>query len=165
MPAMIGLLARQEKKNKFFLANAQKRCYNKHIPQRSSGSNGLNSNLKENIMAEKTAKAPNYTTEQTQRIVAAYTEAPTAETVETLAKEMGKTVRSIVAKLSREGIYKKKEYVGKNGEKPVKKDTHAEAIGKVLALTEAEVDSLTKANKSALEKIFRALANSKPISE
>lgn len=114
-------------------------------------------------MAEKTAKAPNYTTEQTQRIVAAYTEAPTAETVESLAKEMGKTVRSIVAKLSREGIYKKKEYTTKNGDKPVKKDAHADAIGAILKLTEAETDSLTKANKTALAKIFEALANSRPI--
>jgi len=32
-----------------------------------------------------------------------------------------------------------------------------------LGLTESEVESLTKANKTALAKIFAALANSKPI--
>jgi hypothetical protein len=76
---------------------------------------------------------------------------------------MGKTVRSVVAKLSREGVYRKKEYVSKTGEKPVKKDAHAEAIGAILQLSEGEVDSLTKANKSALKTIFEALANSRPV--
>jgi hypothetical protein len=76
---------------------------------------------------------------------------------------MGKTVRSVVAKLSREGVYRKKEYVGKTGEKPVKKDAHADAIGAILKLSEGEIDSLTKANKSVLKTIFEALANSKPI--
>jgi hypothetical protein len=111
-------------------------------------------------MAEKTA---NYTTEQTAEMLAAYSASPTKETVDLLAEKLGKTARSIVAKLSREGVYKKKEYTTKQGEKPVKKDAHADAIGAVLKLTEAEIDSLTKANKTALEKIFKALANSRPL--
>lgn len=108
-------------------------------------------------MAEKTV---NYTPEMTQRVVADYT---AGVAVETIAANLGKTVRSVVAKLSREGVYKKKEYVSKTGEKPVKKDAHADAIGAILQLSEGEIDSLTKANKSALKKIFEALANSKPI--
>jgi Tfp pilus assembly protein PilP len=75
---------------------------------------------------------------------------------------MGKTVRSIVAKLSREKVYVAKEYKTKNGESPVKKDVTADAIGKILNLSENDIDSLTKANKSALRAIFAALANSKP---
>lgn len=116
-------------------------------------------------MAEKTAKAPNYTAEQTAAIVSAYVADSTAETVEALAKQFGKTARSIIAKLSREGVYKAKEYTTKKGEKPVKKDDTADAIGKILGLTEGEADSLAKANKTALTKIFAALANSKPIEE
>ena len=108
-------------------------------------------------------KALNYTPEQTAKMLADYTASPTAETVEAIAKELGKSVRSIVATLSREGVYKKKEYVTKRGEKPVKKDAHAEAIGAILKLPENDVDSLTKANKSALKAIFEALANSKPL--
>lgn len=115
-------------------------------------------------MAEqKPQKPPNYTAEQTNMLVSAYTANPTAETVEQLAENLGRTVRSIVAKLSREGVYKKKEYVSKTGEKPVKKDAHADAIGAILKLSEGEIDSLTKANKTALKKIFDALANSRPI--
>jgi hypothetical protein len=110
-------------------------------------------------------KAVNYTPEQTLTIVTEYSANPTKETVDRLALELGKSARSIVAKLSREGIYKKKEYVGKTGEKPVKKDAHADAIGAILKLTEADTDSLTKANKTALKAIFDALANSRPISE
>jgi len=114
-------------------------------------------------MVAKTVKVPNYTPEIASVLVKEYTENPTAETVKALAERFGKTTRSIIAKLSREGVYRAKEYVSKTGEKPVKKDTHADAIGAVLRLTEAETESLTKANKSALAKIFAALANSKPL--
>ncbi len=107
-----------------------------------------------------TAKNVNYTAEQTVEIVTAY---QAGETVEALAERFQKSVRSIVAKLSREGVYKKKEYTTKNGEKVVKKDAHADAIGAILKLAENDIESLTKANKSALRAIFEALANSKPV--
>ena len=107
-----------------------------------------------------TSKSVNYTAEQTAKIVADYAAGVTTEAI---ANELGKSVRSIVAKLSREGVYKKKEYKTKTGQAVVKKDAHADAIGAILKLTENEVESLTKANKTALEKIFSALANSKPI--
>jgi hypothetical protein len=108
-------------------------------------------------MAEKVV---NYTPEQTAQMVADYS---AGVTVESIAQSLGKTVRSVVAKLSREGVYRKKEYVSKTGEKPVKKDAHADAIGAILRLSEGEIDSLTKANKSALKTIFEALANSRPV--
>jgi nanoRNase/pAp phosphatase (c-di-AMP/oligoRNAs hydrolase) len=107
-----------------------------------------------------TNKAVNYTAEQTAQIVDAYN---AGNTVEMIAEMVGKSTRSIVAKLSREGVYKKKEYVTKNGEKAVKKDAHADAIGAILKLPENDIESLTKANKSALKAIFEALANSRPI--
>lgn len=97
-----------------------------------------------------TAKAVNYTPEQTAKMVADYTQ---GVTVEAIAKELGKTVRSVVAKLSREKVYKAKEYKTKTGETPVKKDAHADYIGEALGLSEADTESLTKANKVALAKI------------
>ena len=96
----------------------------------------------------------NYTPEQTAAIVEQYA-AGTA--VESLAETFGKSVRSIVAKLSREGVYKKKEYVSKTGTTPVKKDTFADNIGALCGFTEAETESLTKANKTALAKILQKL--------
>ena len=107
-----------------------------------------------------TAKTVNYTPEQSTKMVADYL---SGVTVETIAESMGKTVRSVVAKLSREKVYVAKTYVSKTGAPVVKKDAHADAIGAILKLSESEIESLTKANKTALEKIFSALANSKPI--
>lgn len=105
-------------------------------------------------------KVVNYTPEMALAMVADY---KAGVSVAEIAEKVGKSVRSVVAKLSREGVYKAKEYVSKTGEKPVKKDAHADAIGAVLKLTEAETESLTKANKTALAKIFNALANSVPM--
>jgi hypothetical protein len=107
-----------------------------------------------------TSKTVNYTPEQTTKMVADY---QSGVTVETIAENMGKTVRSVVAKLSREKVYKAKEYKTKTGEAVVKKDAHADAIGAILKMPENDIESLTKANKNALRVIFEALANSKPI--
>ena len=63
----------------------------------------------------------NYTKEQVDYMVAEYTEEPTRETVEILAEELNKSVKSIIGKLSREGVYKKTEYTTKTGEKPITK--------------------------------------------
>ena len=97
-----------------------------------------------------TTKAVNYTAEQTAKMVADY---QAGVAVETIANEMGKTVRSIVAKLSREKVYKAKTYVSKTGEAVVKKDSVADYIGEALGLSEADTESLTKANKTALKMI------------
>lgn len=97
-----------------------------------------------------TTKAVNYTPEQTVKMVADY---QAGVTVETIANELGKTVRSIVAKLSREKVYVAKTYVSKTGEAVIKKDTVADYIGEALGLTESDTESLTKANKTALKAI------------
>ena len=104
------------------------------------------------------SKVINYTVEQTESLKSDYL---AGISVETIANAMGKSVRSVVAKLSREGVYTPKAYVNKSGEKPVKKDTVADAIGAVLNMSEPEIESLTKANKTALSKIFVALALNK----
>lgn len=119
-------------------------------------------------MAAKEVKV-NYTEAQTAELRAAYLEAlgkgekDVSEMMAAFAEKFGKTTRSLIAKLTREGVYKAKEYKTKAGEAPVKKDAHADAIGAILKLSEGDTDSLAKANKRALEAIFKALANSKPI--
>jgi len=113
--------------------------------------------------ATKTAKVENYTAEQTENMRTLYVANPTRETVDTLAETLGKSVRSVIAKLTREVVYVKAEYKTKTGEKVEKKDKTADAIAATLRLTEPEIESLTKANKTALKKIFEALANSRPI--
>jgi hypothetical protein len=110
-----------------------------------------------------TEKTANFTAEMTFALVEAYKANPSRETVEVFAKQFSKSVRSIVAKLSREGVYIRKEYTTKKGDKPVAKETLADTIGRVLQLTENDTSSLAKANKKALQAIFNALANSTPI--
>ena len=105
----------------------------------------------------KTPKVENYTAEQTAKMVADYVANPTQETIAALAAEFGKTVRSIIAKLSREKVYKAKEYKTKTGESVVKKDELADKLTTLADLTAAEADSLTKANKTALTKIVALL--------
>lgn len=106
------------------------------------------------------AKVVNYTPEMTASMIADY---KAGVSVEKIAEAVGRTTRSVIAKLSREKVYVAKTYATKTGEPVVKKDATADAIGAVLKLTEAEIESLTKANKTALVKIFAALAASKPI--
>ena len=113
-------------------------------------------------MAAQKTVVVNYTAEQTAKVVADY---QAGVTVEQIAETLGKTARSIIAKLSREGVYQAKQYKSKTGEKVEKKDETADAIGAVLKMTEPEIESLTKANKTALRKIWQALAMSKPLDE
>ena len=97
-----------------------------------------------------TAKTVNYTPEQTAKMVADYA---AGVSVDKMAEALGKSVRSVVAKLSREGVYQKKTYKTKTGEAVVKKDAWADYIGEALGMSEADTESLTKANKTALAKI------------
>lgn len=102
-----------------------------------------------------------YTAEQTAELVSAYSANPSANTVSDFAVKFGKTTKSIIAKLSREGIYQKAERVTKTGEPIIKKDSLANELEMLCGLTEAEADSLTKANKTALRKILDIVKSAK----
>lgn len=105
------------------------------------------------MAAEKTV---NYTAEQTAVLVSRYVDEKVS--IEALATEFGKSARSIIAKLSREGCYKAKERVSKTGEAIVKKDALCDELAKLVGLSEAEADSLSKANKTALQKLIKAVS-------
>ncbi len=98
----------------------------------------------------------NYTPEMTAALVSRYVDGNVA--VESLAVEFGKSVRSVVAKLSREGVYKAKDRVTKTGEPVVKKASLADSLALMAGLTEAEATSLEKVNKTALVKLMTAIA-------
>ena len=55
---------------------------------------------------EKMAQVKNYSEKDVSMMIEAYEANPTRETVETLAETLGKNTRSVIAKLSREGVYK-----------------------------------------------------------
>ena len=86
--------------------------------------------------------AVNYTQEQVNYIVREYLEEPTRETVEELAEELNKSVKSIIGKLSREGVYKKTEYTTKTGEKPVTKLELVQELAEKLELEDWQLAGL-----------------------
>lgn len=99
----------------------------------------------------------NYTVEQTAELVSTYVAKPEKATVEALALKMGKSVRSVVAKLSREKVYVKPVAVSKTGEPVVKKSELVDSLMKKVELTEAEATSFEHVNKTALLKLLAAL--------
>lgn len=101
---------------------------------------------------EKTLKAPNYTPEQTATIVAGY---QAGETVEALALKIGKGVRSVVAKLTKEKVY-----VAKTKVAAADRVTKAVLISQIAAKvgsTDEALESLEKATKDALQLLADSL--------
>ena len=81
--------------------------------------------------------------------------------VEELALQFDVPSRSIIAKLSSLGIYKRKEYVNKQGEPPIKKEVYVENIAKLLEVNLEILESLEKVNKNVLKLLEAALSRSK----
>ena len=57
--------------------------------------------------------AINYTSDMVSLMKDRYSANPTRETVEELAEELDKSIKSVIGKLSREGVYQKTEYLTK----------------------------------------------------
>jgi len=87
----------------------------------------------------------NYTEEQTTLMVEKYSTEPTMETVQELAEKFSKTPKSIIGKLSREGVYKRAVYKSKSGELPV---TKVELVNNIAENLGVEVESLVGLEKS-----------------
>ena len=101
------------------------------------------------------ANAKNYTEEMVNEMTAAYTENPTRETVDALAEQFGKTTRSIIAKLSREGVYVAQPRTTKSGEPVISK---AELVSTIAAHFDIEVPTLVKAGKQDLQRLVDAIS-------
>ena len=100
----------------------------------------------------------NYTDEQTGYIVAGYKENPTMKTVEKLANELGKSTKSIIGKLSREGVYERAVYKSKSGQLPVTKTEIVCNIAENLGVEIEHLAGLEKAPKATLKTIERVLS-------
>ncbi len=106
-------------------------------------------------MANTNAIRPkNYTDEMVAQMTEAYTANPTRDTVDALAKQFGKSVRSIIAKLSREGVYVAQPKVTKTGEPVVRK---AELVEILEAHFQVAIPTLVKASKADLQKLVDTL--------
>jgi hypothetical protein len=94
----------------------------------------------------------NYTPEQTTQLVEGY---KSGKTVEQLAETLGKTVRSVVAKLSREGVYVAKTKT--TGVARVKKSELVDKLATACGVAPEVFESLEKANHDVLEHLVARL--------
>ena len=94
--------------------------------------------------------ATNYTSEQVSYMIDKYNEAPTRDTVQILAEELGKSTKSIIGKLSREGVYQKAQYVSKTGEFPI---TKKELVVKIADAIDGELEKLEGLEKSPKKEL------------
>ena len=97
----------------------------------------------------------NYTEAMTEKMIAQYSANPTRETVDELANELGKNARSVIAKLSREGVYKAQPRVTKSGEPVVRK---AELLASIESTLGQQFPSLVKASKADLQRLIDTIS-------
>ena len=102
----------------------------------------------------KVADTNNYTVEQVEQMVSRYTADPTRATVDALAEEFGKSVRSVIAKLSREGVYIAQQRQTKAGKPVVRK---SDLVAMLETKFEVELPTLVKASKADLELLLEAI--------
>lgn len=95
-----------------------------------------------------TEKVMNYTPEQTKDMVTKY---QSGMPVEMIARELGKTTRSVVAKLSREGVYVAKT---KLTQPRVKKADLVDKLAQACGVQAEVFESLEKANLEVLEALL-----------
>jgi hypothetical protein len=81
--------------------------------------------------------------------------------VEALASKLGKTVRSVVAKLSKEGVYVSK--AKEAGKREMLKAEMVAELAKLLGKTEEQMESLEKATGPALMAVLVALRPCKAV--
>ncbi len=98
--------------------------------------------------------ATNYTNEQVAYMVDKYNENPSRDTVETLATEVGKSTKSVIGKLSREGVYQKAIYLSKTGEPPITKKEIVVKIAEALDGEEKNLEGLSKSPKKELKYLL-----------
>ena len=99
----------------------------------------------------------NYTEEQVKHMVEAYQAKPDRSTVDALADELNKSVKSIIGKLSREGVYKKTVYKTKTGEDPVTKKELVEELAGILDISADSIVGLEKSPKADLKNLVLTL--------
>jgi HD superfamily phosphodiesterase len=110
-----------------------------------------------------TSKTVNYTPEQVATMREAYEKAKDEKSrdsvVMKMAEKFGKSKRSIVSKMSREGFYIAKTPVSKvTGEKPAKKEDLAVQLREVSGLPMVSAEKLNKTDLQDLISHFKEVA-------
>lgn len=101
-----------------------------------------------------------YDQETTTRLISRWQDlGATSASIPALALEFDTTERSIIAKLSSLGIYKRQTYTDKQGNPPVKKEVYVERIANLLEMNVELLESLEKVNKNVLKVLEQALSS------
>lgn len=95
----------------------------------------------------------NYTERETDYIVTWYKQNPSMTTVQSLAEELGKSTKSIIGKLSREGVYERAIYKNKSGDLPITKVEIVSSIADNLGVEIESLAGLEKAPKATLRTL------------
>jgi ribosomal protein L22 len=103
--------------------------------------------------------ASNYSSEQVSFMIEKYQAKPDRETVDKLAEELNKSIKSIIGKLSREGVYRKAVYKTKTGELPVTKAELIIKIANTLNANSEKLKGLEKAPKQELKYLYELLGD------
>ena len=93
----------------------------------------------------------NYTEDQTKYMIDEYTSKSTTITVERLASELEKSKKSIIGKLSREGVYRRSVYKTKSGDQPITKEEMVRELEDALGFNLEALAGLEKAPKNVLK--------------
>jgi hypothetical protein len=93
----------------------------------------------------------NYNLEVTELMVTKYTSSPTNDTVQELAVQLNKSTKSIIGKLSREGVYQRAVYKSKTGETPITKVELVSNIAENLGVEMEDLVGLDKSPKATLK--------------
>lgn len=110
-------------------------------------------------MTNATATKVNYTEEMVDALLARYEELGN-EGLETIATELGRTVRSVRSKLVREGVYKTPEVAPKayKAEGPSKK----ELLNHLESIAPFDATGLMGATKAAISEVIAFVEANKP---
>ena len=113
-------------------------------------------------MTTEKAKNVNYTDAMVETMREAYTAAKDTDEREAVVLEMaetfGKTKRSIVSKMSREGFYVKKETVSNvTGSKPAKKEDLAAELVEISGLNLVAPEKMNKTDLVVLIDYFKSV--------
>ncbi len=97
-----------------------------------------------------------YTKEIVDKLLADYNSGE-GKSVSEIANELDVPEKSVIAKLSSLGVYKKKIYLNKRGEVPIKKEEYIDRIAALLEVSTERLESLEKVNKNVLMLLEDAL--------
>jgi hypothetical protein len=103
-----------------------------------------------------TTTVKNYTKEQEASMIAEYKMNPSRATVDVIAEDLGKTVKSVIAKLVTLKVYVKAVKVSKSGMPTITKKDLVKIINEHYGF---EMPSLTKATKQDLTLLVENLSD------